>query len=62
MATPDILQRIIATTREETSRRRNAVSEAKVRAQALAKEPARGFADALQRRVAARRPAVIAEV
>lgn len=62
MDTPDILRRIIATTREETARRAVDVSEAEIRERAQSAGSTRGFAAALANRVNAERPAVIAEI
>ena len=62
MDTPDILRRIVATTREETARRRAVTAESELRDRAADASPPRGFGAALRRRVDARTPAVIAEV
>lgn len=58
----DILQRILATKREEVAIARRAVPEALVRARALAVSPPRDFLGAMKRRIAEGRPAVIAEI
>ncbi|MBL8446721.1 MAG: indole-3-glycerol phosphate synthase TrpC [Zoogloeaceae bacterium] len=58
----DILERILATKREEVAIARRAVPEALVRARALAVSPARDFGGALKSRIAAGNPAVIAEI
>jgi len=62
MDTPDILKRIIASTREETARRRRATSEGQLRDRAAAAPAKRAFAGALRERIERRAPAVIAEV
>jgi indole-3-glycerol phosphate synthase len=58
----DILQRIVAVKREEVAHARTLHGLSSLREQAQAQTPARGFAAALRARVAARQPAVIAEV
>jgi indole-3-glycerol phosphate synthase len=58
----DILQRIVAVKREEVAHARTLQDLSSLRQQAQAQTPARGFAAALRARVAARQPAVIAEV
>lgn len=58
----DILQRILATKREEVAIARRAVPEALVRARALAVSPPRDFLGAMKRRIAEGRSAVIAEI
>ena len=62
MSVPTILQNIIARKHEEVAERRAQVSLSELEALAAAAEPVRGFAEALQRRAAARKPAVIAEI
>ena len=59
---PDILQRILARKAEEVAERARRVPLADVRARAADASPPRGFAAAMQARIAAGRPAVIAEV
>ena len=58
----DILNKILAVKREEVAAARAAVSDAAVRAQAAAQAPARDFVGALRAKIAAGRPAVIAEI
>ena len=58
----DILQKILATKRREVEMARAAVPLAELERQAQAASPPRGFAAALQARVAAGKPAVIAEI
>ena len=58
----DILERILATKREEVSEARERVSLAELEAQARVATPPRGFARAMQAAVAAGRAAVIAEI
>ena len=58
----DILQRIVAVKREEISSARARASLAEVRAAAEARGGLRGFEAAMRARMAAGRPAVIAEV
>jgi indole-3-glycerol phosphate synthase len=58
----DILQRILATKRLEVAAARAAVPVAELEQQAREATPTRGFAKAMQARVAAGRPAVIAEI
>jgi indole-3-glycerol phosphate synthase len=60
--TPDILRRIVARKREEITERERTMPLAEVAARAAAQGPARGFVTALQARVAAGDPAVIAEI
>ena len=62
MSVPTILQNIIARKWEEVAERRAQVSLSDLETLAAAAEPVRGFGDALRRRAAARKPAVIAEV
>ncbi|MCM2970947.1 indole-3-glycerol phosphate synthase TrpC [Larsenimonas suaedae] len=59
---PTILARIIARKREEVSERRQAVSEAELKARIAQCSPTRGFIKALERTMLAGDPAVIAEV
>ena len=59
---PDILQRIVARKLEEIEERRNKNPLESLRQQAADADPARGFATALQQRVAAGDAAVIAEI
>jgi indole-3-glycerol phosphate synthase len=58
----DILQRILATKRLEVAAARAALPLAELERQAQAASPPRGFAKAMQSRVAAGKPAVIAEI
>ncbi|AVP96909.1 indole-3-glycerol phosphate synthase TrpC [Ahniella affigens] len=58
----DILERILARKREEVAARSAVVAMADVQARAMDQLPTRGFAQAIATRVAARQPAVIAEV
>jgi indole-3-glycerol phosphate synthase len=58
----DILQKILATKRLEVAAARAAIPIAELERQAQVVSPPRGFAAALQSRVAAGRPAVIAEI
>jgi indole-3-glycerol phosphate synthase len=58
----DILARILATKRREIEDAKKRVPFEKLRDEARAAGPARGFAAALQAKVAAGRPAVIAEI
>ncbi len=62
MSLPTVLQKIIARKFEEVAERRARVSFAEVEALARTADAPRGFAAALQARVARREPAVIAEV
>jgi indole-3-glycerol phosphate synthase len=59
---PDILRRIVEVKHEEVARARAAVPLAALRAEAEARRDTRGFAAALRAKLAAGRPAVIAEV
>jgi indole-3-glycerol phosphate synthase len=59
---PDILQRILARKREELEAARRAVPLAEMQRRAAAAPPPRDFAGALRAKIAAGRPAVIAEV
>jgi len=58
----DILQRILATKRREVAAARAALPLADLERAAAAASPPRGFAAALQARIAAGKPAVIAEI
>lgn len=62
MSVPTILQNIIARKYEEVAERRAQTPLAELEALSAAAEPVRGFAQALQSRAAARKPAVIAEI
>jgi indole-3-glycerol phosphate synthase len=59
---PTVLEKILARKAEEVAERRARVSFAEVEAQARGADPVRGFARALQERVAQKQAAVIAEV
>ncbi|WP_336800035.1 indole-3-glycerol phosphate synthase TrpC [Kaistia sp. MMO-174] len=58
----DILQKIEATKREEIAAAKAAVPMAEIVARAKDQPPARGFADAIRRKLAASEPALIAEI
>jgi indole-3-glycerol phosphate synthase len=58
----DILNKILATKREEIAAGLKAVSLAEMQAMATAQAPARDFVGAIRARIAAGRPAVIAEI
>lgn len=58
----DVLDRILATKREEVAAGQRRTSPADMQARARDADPARGFAAALEARIAANRPAVIAEI
>ena len=60
--TADILQRILARKREELEAARAAIPLAQIEARARAAPPPRDFIGALQSKIAAGRPAVIAEI
>jgi len=60
--TPDILKKIVARKAEEVAARSARVPRTKLAVAAALADPARGFVAALQARIAAGRPAVIAEV
>jgi indole-3-glycerol phosphate synthase len=60
-ALPDILERIVARKREEVVERSARLPRAELEARAAEAPPTRGFTAALQARIAAGRPAVIAE-
>lgn len=62
MAEPTILERIVARKRREVAAARAARPAARLEAALEAADPPRGFAAAMARRIAARRPAVIAEI
>jgi len=59
---PDILARIVARKREEVAERKQSVPRQVLEARLAQADPPRGFADGLQRSVAAGRAAVIAEI
>jgi len=58
----DILQRIVARKREDVAARKAHMPLAELRARAVDAPPARGFAAAMEARIAAGNPAVIAEI
>ena len=58
----DVLKRILARKQEEVAERRDRVSLFELKARAASAPPVRGFADAVQAKIAAGNPAVIAEV
>lgn len=60
--TPDILRRILARKAEEVDARNRRVSLQELGKRVASADPPRGFAGSLQRRIAAGRPAVIAEI
>jgi len=60
--TPDILKKILATKAEEVARRKLAMPVVNLQEIATAVEKPRGFYHALQGKVAAKRPAIIAEI
>lgn len=62
MSVPTILQNIIARKHEEVAENRTRVSVDELERLAAAAEPPRGFAAALKRAAAARKPGVIAEI
>ncbi len=62
MSTPDILARILATKAEEVARAKQARPLSALDAAARAMSPPRDFAGALRAKIAAGRPAVIAEI
>ena len=62
MSIPTVLEKILARKAEEVAERRARASFAEVEAAARAADPVRGFARALQERVARKQAAVIAEV
>ena len=58
----DVLQRILARKQEEVSARREQVSLFELKTRSASMPPPRGFADAIEAKVAMGRPAVIAEI
>lgn len=62
MSVPTVLEKIVARKYEEVAQRRLVVGLDELERQAAAAEPVRGFADALQARVASKQAAVIAEI
>ncbi len=62
MSTPDILQKIIATKRDEVRDRKRRMGDRELAARIDAVGPTRGFARALSGRITRRAPAVIAEI
>lgn len=62
MSIPTVLEKIVARKHEEVVQRRAIVGLDELERQAATADPVRGFASALQERVAARQPAVIAEI
>ena len=58
----DILEKILAVKAQEVELAKTQVELPTLKDRALAQSPARGFAQALQRKMNANRPAVIAEV
>ena len=58
----DVLKRILARKQEEVAERRDRVSLFELKARAASAPPVRGFADAVQGKIAAGLPAVIAEI
>lgn len=62
MSIPTVLEKIVARKYEEVAQRRTIVGLDELERQAVAADPVRGFASALQARVAAKQPAVIAEI
>ena len=58
----DILEKILAVKAQEVELAKTQVELPALKDRALAQSPARGFAQALQRKMNANRPAVIAEV
>ena len=59
---PDILERIVATKRQEVANRKSNVSLAQLQGRLEQALPVRGFVRAVRQRVEARQPAVIAEI
>jgi indole-3-glycerol phosphate synthase len=59
---PTILDKILARKAEEVAERKALRSQAALEAQCKSLEPARGFVPALQKQIAHKRPAVIAEI
>jgi len=60
--TPDILRKILARKREEIEERSRRLPLTELRQRLDAASPPRGFARAIQNRIAAKQPAVIAEI
>ena len=58
----DILERILAVKAQEIAKAQRVIPLGVIRDQALAADPPRDFAGALQKRIFAKRPAVIAEI
>ena len=58
----DVLQRILARKQEEVSARREQVSLFELKTRSASMPPTRGFADAIEAKIAMGRPAVIAEI
>ncbi len=58
----DVLKRILARKQEEVTERRERVSLFELKTRAATAPPVRGFADAIEAKIAAGQPAVIAEV
>lgn len=58
----DILTRILAAKRSEVAASKASIPFAEIRARAAEASPVRGFANALRAKIAAHRPAVIAEI
>ncbi len=59
---PTILDKILARKREEIAERKALNSQAELESRCKALEPCRGFVSALQKQIAHKRPAVIAEI
>lgn len=59
---PDILQKILARKQQEIAERSARISLSQLERQTAEASPPRGFIAALQRRIAANQPAVIAEI
>ncbi|HAB85105.1 MAG TPA: indole-3-glycerol-phosphate synthase TrpC, partial [Pseudomonas sp.] len=62
MSVPTVLEKIIARKLEEVAERSRRIGLAELEQQAAIADPVRGFAAALEQRVSAKEPAVIAEV
>lgn len=62
MSIPTVLEKIVVRKAEEVAQRRAVVGLDELERQAAAADPVRGFAYALQERVANKQPAVIAEI
>ncbi len=58
----DVLKRILARKHDEVAERRQRVPLGELKARVASAPPVRGFADAIERKIAARQAAVIAEV